>query len=137
METYFQVGIVVPDIEKAMEELGASLGVEMIGPLERELDDGVLRIAFARTPPPYVELLEGPAGSIWDPADGAGMHHLGYWSDDLDADGARLEEAGTPLELDLGFARYYGPAPATGARVELIDIGYRPDFLARWNLPQD
>jgi Glyoxalase/Bleomycin resistance protein/Dioxygenase superfamily len=136
VEPYFQVGLAVPDLEAAMREVGSSLGVQMIGPLERDLGDGTLRIAFARTPPPYLELLEGPPGSIWDAAGGAKMHHLGHWSEDLDADGARLEEAGIPLELDLGFARYYGPAPATGARVELIDIDYRPEFLARWSLPE-
>ena len=136
MEQYFQVGFVVPDLEAAMDELGTSLGVEVIGPLERDLDEGVLRIAFALTPPPYVELLEGPPGSVWDAVDGAKMHHLGYWSEDIDADSARLERAGMALELDLGFARYHGPALATGARLELIDIGYKADFFARWGLPE-
>ena len=71
MEPYFQVGFVVPDLEAAMEELGAGLGVELVGPQERDLGDpGVLRIAFARTPPPYVELIQGPAGSLWDASSG-------------------------------------------------------------------
>ena len=136
MEPYFQVGFVVPHLEAAMEELGAGLGVELVGPQERELGDrGVLRIAFARTPPPYVELIEGPAGSLWDASSGAHLHHLGYWSEDMDADSARLEAAGMRLELDLGFARYHSPAGAAGARVELIDVAHRTDFVARWGLP--
>jgi len=136
MKPYFQVGFVVPDLEAAMEELGAGLGVELVGPQERELGDCVLRIAFARTPPPYVELIEGPPGSLWDASAGALIHHLGYWSEDMDADSARLEAAGMGLERDLGYARYHRPAGAAGARVELIDVAHRPDFLARWGLPE-
>lgn len=135
MHPYFQVGFVVPDLEAAMAELGAGLGVEMLGPLERDVGDGVLRIAFAKTPPPYLELIQGPPGSLWDATAGPRMHHLGYWSDDLGADSARLETAGMTLELDLGFARYHRPTTGAGARIELIDAGFRPEFLARWELP--
>jgi hypothetical protein len=137
VQPYFQVGFVVPDLEAAMAELGAGLGVEMLGPLERDVGDGVLRIAFAMTAPPYLELIQGPPGSLWDATAGPRMHHLGYWSDDLDADSARLEAAGMALELDLGFARYHRPASAAGARIELIDAGFRPEFLARWELPEE
>jgi hypothetical protein len=136
MEPYFQVGFVVPDLEPAMEEFAAGLGVEMIGPRERDLGDAVLRIAFARTPPPYVELIEGPPGSLWDATAGARIHHLGYWSDDMEADSARLEAAGMKRELDLGFARYHGPAAATGARIELIATEHRGAFYGRWGLPE-
>lgn len=137
MQPYFQVGFVVPDLEAAMEEIGAALGVEMIGPQERDLGDGrVLRIAFARTPPPYLELIEGPAGSIWHSNGGAKIHHLGCWSEDMDADSARLEAAGMAREIDLGFARYHGPAAATGARIELISTEHRDTFYGRWGLPE-
>jgi hypothetical protein len=137
MESHFQVGFVVPDLEAAMEELGAALGVEMIGPQERDLGKGlVLRIAFARTPAPYLELIEGPPGSIWDSTGGARIHHLGYWSEDMDADSARLEAAGMAREIDLGFARYHGPGSATGARVELISTEHREAFYERWGLPE-
>jgi hypothetical protein len=135
MKPYFQVGFVVPDLEAAMEELGAALGVELVGPQERDLGDCVLRIAFAQTPPPHIELIEGPPGSLWDATGGAHLHHLGYWSEDMDADSARLEAAGMRLELDLGFARYHSPAHAAGARIELIDIAHRTDFQSRWGLP--
>lgn len=135
MKPYFQVGFVVPALEAAMDEFGAGLGVELLGPQERDLGDCVLRIAFARTPPPYVELIEGPPGSLWHAPGGAHMHHLGYWSEDMDADSARLEAAGMALELDLGYARYHRPAVAAGARVELIDVAYQTEFRARWGLP--
>ena len=135
MKPYFQVGFVVPNLEAAMVEFGAGLGVELVGPQERDLGEWILRIAFAQTPPPYVELIEGPPGSLWDATAGAHLHHLGYWSEDMEADSARLEAAGMGLELDLRYARYHRPADGAGARVELIDAAHRTDFLARWGLP--
>ena len=137
-DIHFQVGFVVPDLEAAMEEFAAMLGAEMIGPQERDLGStGVLRIAFARTPRPYLELIEGPPGSIWDSTDGPRMHHLAYWSDDMDADSTRLEAAGLKREIDLGFARYHGPAAATGSRIELISTEHREAFYGRWGLTED
>ena len=136
MQPYFQVGFVVPDLEAAMEELGAALGADMVAPQERDVGLGTLRISFALTPPPYIELIQGPSGSLWDATDGARMHHLGYWSEDMDADSARLEAAGVPLELDLGYARYHRPSARAGARVELIAVAHRETFFTRWGLPE-
>ena len=101
--THFQVGFVVPDLEAAMAEMAASMGVEMIGPQERDLGgDVVLRIAFARTPRPYLELIEGPPGSIWDATAGPRIHHLAYWSEDMDARRADLHRAPRGLLRTVG-----------------------------------
>jgi hypothetical protein len=134
VQSFFQIGIAVQNIEQAMEELAVALGVEWIGPDVREFESSNVRIAFARTGPPYLELLEGSPGSIWDAPEGPFIHHLGYWSDDLKADAARLEAGGVHLELDLGFARYHR-GTSSGVRIELIDAAYEPAFLARWGLP--
>lgn len=134
LQPFFQVGIAVQDIEQAMAELGGALGVEWVGPTVRELGPTTLRVAFARTGPPYLELIEGSPGSIWDAPAGSFLHHLGYWSDDLAADAARLEASGIPLEVDLGHARYHR-STSGGIRIELIDAAHRQNFLARWGLP--
>ena len=140
MKPYFQTGFLVPELEAAMEEMGANLGVEWVGPKDRDLRefglDARLRMAFARTSPPYLELIEGPPGSVWDATSGARIHHLGYWSEDMESDTARLEAAGMPLELDLDHARYHRPGSRSGLRIELIDAAYRADFYARWGLPE-
>jgi glyoxalase/bleomycin resistance protein/dioxygenase superfamily protein len=136
VQPYFQVGFVVPDLEAAMEEMGASLGVEMVAPQERDVGIGTLRISFALTPPPYIELIQGPPGSVWDATGGSRIHHLGYWSEDMDADSARLEAGGMPLELDLGYARYHRSAAGEGVRIELIALAHRATFFTRWALPE-
>jgi hypothetical protein len=134
VQPFFQIGIAVRNIEQAMEELGAALGVEWVGPKVREFGPTTLRAAFARTRPPYLELIEGSPGSIWDAPAGSFIHHLGYWSDDLKADAARLEASGVHLELDLGHARYHR-GTSSGTRIELIDAAHKQVFLARWGLP--
>jgi hypothetical protein len=136
VEPYFQVGFVVPDLESAMEEIGTSLGVEMVAPQERDVGVGTLRISFAKTPPPYIELIQGPPGSVWDGTGGSRIHHLGYWSADMDEDGAQLEAGGMPLELDLGYARYHRSASNEGVRIELIALAHRATFFTRWGLPE-
>ena len=52
MEPYFQVGFVVPHLEAAMEELGAGLGVELVGPQERDLGDRGVLASPLREPHP-------------------------------------------------------------------------------------
>ena len=133
--TFFHVGVVVADIEAAMAELGEAMGVEWSGPIERDVGEWVVRAAFARTPPPYLELIEGQPGSVWDATSGAGIHHLSYWSDDLDSASSSLETAGMPLEFDIGVARYHR-GEHSGTRVELLDSDARPAFFERWGLPQ-
>src|SRR3954451_7372767 len=98
--SYWQVGVVVPDIEAAMDELASGLGVDWSGPKPRDVGQWGLRIAFTRQGPPDVELIGGPPDPIWDAGGGARLHHVGTWTSDMAADAARLEAAGFELALD-------------------------------------
>jgi hypothetical protein len=133
---YFHVGVVVADLDAAAAELTSALGVQIAGPQVRHAGEIQLRAAMGLTAPPYIELIEGVDGSLWEATTPPTIHHLGCWSEDLDADGSRLERAGIRLEQDLGVGRFYGPAPETGLRFELIDAGYRDQYLDRWRLPR-
>jgi hypothetical protein len=137
-EPYFQVGVLVTDLPAAMEELGASLGVDWVGPQPREIGEWTLQVAFTTQGPPYIELIQGPAGSYWDArGQGSFLHHVGYWSDDMAADAARLEAAGMPLEFDgapHGAGIRYHRGAASGLVVELIDAANRAAWHERWGL---
>ena len=90
-------------------------------------------MAYGRQGPPYIELVEGAPGSQWDTTGGPRLDHVGYFSHDLDADVATLEEAG--LEMHIDGRRYGAPftyhrACAAGMRVELIDVTRRAGLLA-------
>ena len=138
MQPPFQVGIVVADLEVAMEELGAALGIEWAPPQERRLGEWTCRITFGRRPgPPYLELIEGQPGSPWDPAGGYRLDHIGYWTEDVDAESARLAEAGLPIEVqgaELSGPWTYHRGERTGLRVELIDQTRRPGLYGTYGL---
>jgi hypothetical protein len=120
----FKIGMAVPDLQRAMEELTAGMGLQWSEVIETEWGDGKLRIAFSRTPRPYLELIEGPPGSPWDAGTGARVVNLGYWSADVDGDRAALEARGMPVVVD---GREHGrewawlAGSASGVTVELND----------------
>jgi hypothetical protein len=67
---------------------------------------------------------------------GSGIHHLGYWSDDVAADSAALEEAGYAHEgsgvgLDGSPAWSYHRSP-TGPRIELVSRALEPFMATMW-----
>ena len=61
---------------------------------------------------------------------GAGVHHLGFWSDDVKADADALLAGGSTLEAsapnpDGSHVWAYGNNPA-GARIELVSRAIEP-----------
>jgi hypothetical protein len=56
-----------------------------------------MRIAYSGSAP-RVEILQTVPGTVWVPAD-SGVHHLGYWSDDVEADLATLQANGMRYEV--------------------------------------
>lgn len=123
---FFHVGIVVPDLEAAKAELSAALDVRWHATHESHYGDWVITVTHTEQPgPPWLELITGNSGSPWDAAGGARMDHIGYWSGDLPADRGKLECGGFTVEHDgtaLGGRWIYLRSPATGLRVELLDV---------------
>jgi len=132
----FHVGVVVSDFERGLAELSELFGCEWA--TERSFDAPVrypaghtvvLRVRNALTAAqPVIELIEAIPGTLWTPTD-SGIHHLGYWADDVESESARLEQRGWPAEV-------FGLAPgghvasalhrrADGPRIELISSAYR------------
>ena len=86
--------------------LGVGAGSADVGVASRFRADVVLQLAvtYSIEGPVHLELLQGPAGSIWDGHDVPGAHHFGYWSDDVGADTESLLADGWTLELRCGSA---------------------------------
>jgi hypothetical protein len=130
---FWQVGIVVDDIERAQDELTRALGVTWTRTLDLRLGDWEYRLCLSNEGPPYLELLEGPPGSPWDGADGSRIDHLGYWTEDIAGERHRLEDAGVPVAYDgetAGLRFNYHDLPLSGIRIEPIDVWHR-DRLRR------
>lgn len=135
----YHYGIVVADLESATALMASEQGLAFTDPWgapERlRTSDGVLdvtlTIVYSGQGPVHVELVQEVPGTLWE-ADGiAKMHHVGYWTDDLSADGALLEEAGfefcfenLPPEGQQPSYRYY--RSGLGFYVELVDTAMKP-----------
>ena len=138
-EDQYHVGIVVPDLDRAKAELSELFGYEWAGemafPTPVTFADGSedtldLRLVYSRTAP-RLELVQSIGRAPWIPSD-SGAHHLGYWSDDLDADGAALEAKGYAREVSgAGGVFAYHRSPA-GARIELVHRSVKEAMEQSW-----
>jgi catechol 2,3-dioxygenase-like lactoylglutathione lyase family enzyme len=139
----YHVGIVVDDLDAALDELGRVLGHEF-GP-EVDVEQRVhlpggdqtvrFRFRFSRTEP-RVEVIQAQPGTLWVPAAGGAGHHLGFWSDDVAADGAALAQAGYTFEAagtdESGNPRWAYHRSAGGLRIELVDRAMEDLLSGLW-----
>jgi len=142
----FHIGIRVPQLEKALDEFGASHQVEWTDINERQFtvwEPGSgyrtypLRLAFSRQGPVRLELLEGAPGSHWDGRDVPGPHHLGVWVDNVAAEIERLVTRGWTLQFaanspEEGYGRFAYIRSPEGILVEPVAVSNRPRFEAWW-----
>jgi hypothetical protein len=128
---FWQVGIVVEDIEQAMDEFTRALGAEWT-----EVQDRMSgRVTFSRQGPPYLELIEGKPGGLWDASAGSRIDHLGFWAQDLDEERRRLEQEGAPVifngqSMEAPFN--YHLLSATNVRLEAIDARAKDILRKNW-----
>ena len=132
---FWQLGVIVDDLEGAMSELTEALGLDWTDIVDTEFDHTPLRVTMSRQGPPYFELIQAPAGSAWDARGGSTLDHVAYWSNEFDADRRRLESAGMPVVLDgqrVGRKMNYHALPKSGFRIEIFDGADRDGFRQRW-----
>jgi methylmalonyl-CoA/ethylmalonyl-CoA epimerase len=94
-----QLGIIVRDLEAAIEDYSSLLG---IGPFDIMYVDRVgVRAAVAPLGPVEVELIQpvGDSSPMWDflGDSQARIHHLGFYIADMDAQVARFQELGVGI----------------------------------------
>ncbi len=105
-DTLMHVAFAVPDIERAMVELGESFGVTWTAvrsvTMRVRVGDGSelvapMKAVYSREGPAYWELVWGPPGTRFSAHEGARYHHAGMFIDDVDAEVARLQARGWTL----------------------------------------
>jgi hypothetical protein len=133
----FHIGIVAEDFEATKKQLSELFGIEwsedMGAPIEVRLADGDrvidFRCVYSRSSGTGIrlEIVRKVPGTVWEPTRGSGIHHIGYWSDDVAADVDALERHGYVTEASsngpdgaMHFA-YLRSAGETGFRVELVN----------------
>lgn len=123
----YHMTMVVDDVPAAMADLSRLFGLQWAA-----LQGGGL-FTYSLQGPPYLELLKRRDGTIFDTA---GLHHMGLWVDDLNAEAARLEAEGCEPELvNRDEAGNVQPGcffrTRDGMRVELVQIGTSGPRLLR------
>jgi hypothetical protein len=138
----FKTGLVVTDLERAIDELGRWLGLRWTPVQQSPLalwtgqgrEDVSLRFVYSLGEPPFLELLEAQPRGYYAAPNGAHLHHVGRWVDDLPRASAELAAQGLPLEAAGLDAQGSKPAlfafhrGAHGLRVELVDASMRANF---------
>ena len=134
----FHIGIVVDDFESTLAELAALFGYrwceEMRNPTNVVYADGsagVVPSSFVYSMnAPRLEIIRTLPGTLWVPAAGSGVHHLGYWCDDVEAQSTELQRRGFVAEV-TGVRPGGDPFWAylrhgSGPRVEIVDRQLHP-----------
>ena len=103
MGSIWHIGIAVPDLEKGQKELGEVFGLRWRPARVRKLTlldaDGRLfavecHVVFSLGGPFAVEVWQAIPGTPLDVPAAGGVHHIGYWVDDLAAEAKRLDAPG-------------------------------------------
>ncbi len=140
----FHAGIVVDDLEPSLVDLADLFGYEWCEPISVStpvvLPEGEimldLRFTYSVTSP-RLEVIRSVPGTLWTPVMGSGIHHLGYWSDDVAADSALLEGQGyaaeaTGLRPD-GFPFWAYHRSRGGPRIEIVSRQVQPSLEQYWS----
>ena len=103
----FHFGFLVADLSRAMRDWSSLQEVSWAEPAEvpnQQVwtpEEGKLsvplRFVYSTGGPVHVELVEGPAGSIWDCSQGPGIHHFGVWVNDISVQTQDLLDRGATL----------------------------------------
>lgn len=140
-KSIFKAGLIVPDLESAMFDLGRGLDLQWTPVRTAELtlrtaqglETAQLSFVCATGGGTIVELIQARPEGYYRHHSGAELHHVGMWADDLVATSRELEEQGMVLEA-AGVDAHRSPALFAfhnnpyGLRIELVDIAMRPSF---------
>ncbi|MEM2866324.1 MAG: VOC family protein [Candidatus Hadarchaeales archaeon] len=127
-----QVGVVVRDLDRAREACTRFFGEESLPPIEFETGGARLRLAFFQAGEVQLELIQVVEGetihSKFLREKGEGLHHLGYFVEDLERSLSMLEKEGVKVlwrgEVP-GAAKfaYLDTEKTLGITLELVQLG--------------
>jgi Glyoxalase/Bleomycin resistance protein/Dioxygenase superfamily len=140
----FHAGIVVDDFDATLSGLselfGYEWGEEIRASVPVKLPHGEITIdlgfVYSLTLP-RLEIIRSIPGTLWTQSPGSSVHHLGYWSDDVEADSARLAEEGYANEAmgcDPDGRPYWSyQRSGSGLRIELVSRTIEAALENYWN----
>jgi catechol 2,3-dioxygenase-like lactoylglutathione lyase family enzyme len=130
MGSIWHIGIAVPDLDKGKKELGEVFRLRWRPARVRKLAlaDAAGRayevechVVFSRGGPFAVEVWQAIPGTPLDIPESGGVHHIGYWVDDLAAEAKRLDALGYPSYATAATTPLRDRGPS-GTLIELCDL---------------
>ena len=144
----FHLGIIVPDIQKGMQDLSNRFGVTW--PRQPRTSQTLIRTKDGISPitisgvystegPPWFEVFEAVPGSLWS-TQASNIHHMGFFVDSIDDEIERLVAEGNELEMeavDANGNRISGCYLNTdlNIRLEIVDASIRESLIERIKSP--
>ena len=135
----FHIGIVVEEFDATLADLSETFGYEwcdeMSNPASVVYADDTTAVVpssfvYSKNPPPRLEIIRTIPGTLWVPATGSGVHHIGYWCDDVPAQTETLAEHGFDVEVKGvrpdGVPHWVYLRHRHGPRVELVTRDLQP-----------
>jgi catechol 2,3-dioxygenase-like lactoylglutathione lyase family enzyme len=141
-EDEYHVGVVVDDLDAATQWLAKTAGyrwcehMRVDNKLVTSEGETIVPLRFTYSmDAPHVEIVQSIPGTLFTPAPSA-PHHLGFWSDDIDADLGVLEAEGATIAGRGFWVDGRGPLwafaiPPIGPRIELVHRSSKPS-MERW-----
>ena len=138
--SFFHVGIIVPDLERAIARYSDVLGIKFTEPAtfhiprleDPEPHEGRLVAAFSMTQPPYYELIQADGDGIIALANAGQILYYGVWEADMAGRLEVLKKQGVGLaalfRMDANtppFAMITQP-DLMGARIEYVSTEDQP-----------
>jgi catechol 2,3-dioxygenase-like lactoylglutathione lyase family enzyme len=130
MGRIWHIGFAVPDLPESQKEFGEVFGLRWRPARVRRLTlaDAAGRpyevechVVFSRGGPFAIEVWQAIPGTPLDVPEGGGVHHIGYWVDDLAAEAKRLGALGYPGYATVGTTPLLNRGPA-GTLIEPCDL---------------
>lgn len=127
---FYHVGIVVPDLTRAIEEhqaRGVKFNTPIVASRTAHGPTGPIhmnvRACYGRAPA-CIEIVEEMPGTLWTAGEAGRLHHLAFLAEDLDLQSRQLAGAGWPRVAwsEVGWVYHQSPF---GYYVELIGPSLR------------
>lgn len=145
--SFFHVGILVDDLDKAIKRFENVLEIEFLAPVNVHVDyleqagettPLDLHISYSKQGPPYYELLEAQGAGIYGIHQGIGVHHIGVWEPNCENRLERLVHKHGLVREAVQYTpdrriivAYLEPTALYGTRIEIVDQG-RKDQMDAW-----
>lgn len=137
MTNVWHIGLAVPDLAAAQQQYSAVLGVDWRPVVVRSMtvQDATgtdlsidVHVTFSVGGPFAIELWQSIPGTPLESPSSGWFHHIGYWVDDMAAEGQRLAALGLPATLSRAGLPLLNAAPG-GFMVEPCDLHRDQPYL--------